>query len=230
MCITFLCLGLLSHRLRNSDYTIVFKGGKVAQMMYPNAKYKSDDIDIVLVSKNGYDREQMRIFSLHIGYLLQYISGGILPVSLRSNTADETVFPDVVKISVEYHGYIPVCDIDFSNSLDYLKHNISINETVNGLKLLFRHPSEKAFFIDKLKYFIQFSDLKFTERTKRYDYLISKFKRALLAIQAHHTKKMDFANSILEYIQANFRNDVFVAGVAGHEHIQRKILLLLSPI
>ena len=171
----------------------------------------------------------MRIFSLHIGYLLQYISGGILPVSLRSNTADETVFPDVVKISVEYHGYIPVCDIDFSNSLDYLKHNISINETVNGIKLLFRHPSEKAFFIDKLKYFIQFSDLKFTERTEQYDYLISKFKRALLAIQAHHTKKMNFANSILEYIQANFRNDVFVVGVAGHEHIQRKILLLLSP-
>jgi hypothetical protein len=223
MCISFLCLGFLSHRLRDSDYTIVFKGGKVIQMLYPAAKYKSNDIDIVLVSNRGYDHDKMKSFAAHIGFLLAYIAGGILPVSVKT----ENEFHDIVKVSVDHNGFFPFCDIDFGNSPGYLKNNIAARETVDGMKMLFRHPSEKAFFIDKLKYFIQFSDWKFAERTERYDYLISKFQRGLVAIR-ENTKKLDFTKSVLGYVRSHFSDNEFVIGVAGHTHIAEKIMRTLS--
>jgi hypothetical protein len=223
MCISFLCLGFLSHRLRDSDYTIVFKGGKVIQMLYPAAKYKSNDIDIVLVSNRGYDHDKMKSFAAHIGFLLAYISGGILPVSVKTENENS----DIVKVSIDHNGFFPFCDIDFGNSPGYLKNNIATRETIGEMKLLFRYPSEKSFLTDKLKYFIHYENMKFLEHTEQYNYLISKFQRGLVAIR-DNTKKLDFTNFVLEYVRSHFRNDEFVIGVAGHTHIAAKIMKLLS--
>ncbi len=223
MCISFLCLGFLSHRLRDSDYTIVFKGGKVIQMLYPTAKYKSNDIDIVLVSNRGYDNHKMKSFAAHIGFLLAHISEGILPVSVKT----ENDFSDIVKVSIDQNGFFPFCDIDFSNSPDYVKNNIATRETIGEMNFLFRYPSEKSILTDKLKYFIHYEHMKFIEHTEEYNYLISKFQRGLVAI-SQNTKKLDFYKYVLEYVRSNFRNDEFVIGVAGHTHITAKIMKLLS--
>jgi hypothetical protein len=224
MCISFLCLGFLSHRLRESDYTIVFKGGKVVQILYPAAKYKSNDIDIVLVSNRGYEHDKMKSFAAHIGFLLAYISGGILPVSVKTENENS----DIVKVSIDHNGFFPFCDIDFGNSPGYLKNNIATRETIGEMNFLFRYPSEKSFITDKLKYFIHYEHMKFLEHTEEYNYLISKFQRGLVAIR-DNTKKLDFPKFVLEYIQSHFSENEFVIGVAGHKQITAKIMKMLKP-
>jgi hypothetical protein len=172
----------------------------------------------------------MKSFACHIGYLLTYISGTILNLSVKKPKQEQTdEFNEIVKVSINHQGFIPILDIDFSNSPNYLTNNISQKKTINEMKLLFRHPSEKSMLDDKLKYFIHYEDLKFREKTDKYDYYISKFKRAILEI-GNHMKKKTLKEYISEYVKAKFTENEFVIGVAGRNSIIAKVLKLLNII
>ena len=156
--------GLLNmlFKVNNIDIKLIIKGGKAAQMMlstygYSECDIKSDDIDILLVQENGYDREYLMDFAKQFANLIKYIFDNE-PISILNPAAD--INPNIYKISFsESNEFKPISDIDFKYDDSGFFANdkimelpLQVNYYGNVFYLLYYLQNPKTFLEEKKHY------------------------------------------------------------------------------
>jgi hypothetical protein len=170
LCLIFIILGILSEKLKDNDIRIVFKGGKAVQLALSNIpntpKYMSDDVDIILLPKQGtvYNRDNFKKLASDIGHLIHWV---VPTLSVQISPYHN---PDIVKISLEkedinFGRYKALADIDFKELppqiKPYFENTIKFPITAArwGLDLLFECPTINAILDEKIYYLIIYDQI-----------------------------------------------------------------------
>ncbi len=144
LCKIFVCVGIITKLIqKKTNYQILTKGGKAAQILLtknPYISHESNDIDISLLPLGTYDKEYMRKHAKNIGYLVMYLCNDSGKLSMIEGSS---VNPDIIKISYvvrkEWNLYEPLMDIDIKPVPDPIKTYINTDNLIyfngNGTRL-----------------------------------------------------------------------------------------------
>lgn len=144
LCKIFVCVGIITKLIqKKTNYQILTKGGKAAQILLtknPYISHESNDIDISLLPLGTYDKEYMRKHAKNIGYLVMYLCNDSGKLSMIEGSS---VNPDIIKISYvvrkEWNLYEPLMDIDIKPVPDPIKTYINPDNIIyfngNGTRL-----------------------------------------------------------------------------------------------
>jgi len=174
LCASLLLLGVISFKLSNQDYQLIFKGGKAIQLVLSGISesetYKTEDIDVLVAPKKdiSYDQSIVQNIAGHVAYLVQwFLNFDKFDISVMSpNPSNPKSNPFIYKLS--YIKFSPksfkqFSDIDFKEIPEILKeyfekstveYEFDISEL--GEKVLFRCPNIGAIIDEKLYYYIKY--------------------------------------------------------------------------
>ena len=202
LCSTFLIYGILSYKLRKEDYRIVVKGGKGVQLALsklagipPDFKYESEDIDILVLSKDGVEHNASRAKTLasHIAYLVEWLLSVVftnkISVLLPSESPRNKT---IVKLSYVTNGFKQFSDISFEALSERVKpffeDHIRIDRSTPFGKVKYISQSidniisEKMFFISEYSKLLKNPKISKHEKSE-YERAINKFKRTIREIE-----------------------------------------------
>lgn len=183
LCATMICFGLISEKMKSQDYTLMFKGGKANQLVLSTInttlEYESDDIDILVIPKEGieYNREHIENLSTHIGFLLKWLltspkeKTNIISV-LLPDPSKLFLNPNIVKVSYikQYnrsrYTFRPISDVDFKELSPDIQpffaepniFNKYIPELDTNIRVIC--PNITGIIDEKLFYYIKYMDYK----------------------------------------------------------------------
>ncbi len=230
ICKTMYIVSEITKKHKLLDYTICVKGGKAAQMLIAKMNlsfvpiYRSNDVDILLIPKNGiYDREMLHNRALKIAKLVKYLIENDHPTSLFEPPTNS----NIIKLSYMFNtnAFEAFMDIDFGETPEYSKPYYENLITFNSKKHQLQYNiqsidlfiKEKLFF--KKSYMLTCTDIdktcncgaatiitecrglcsKCNYYKSKFDNVINYLLHGILirdAAQMH--KKMDNANEIYE--------------------------------
>lgn len=198
LCSIFLIMGIISNKLEGQDYYIVFKGGKAIQLALKDSiyekDYSSDDIDIIILSKGEFIKDNVENLSLHVANLIIWL---FVPqnfpsvISIQEKPDNELVKLSYNKIS---GGFKAISDISYGQlSSDTKKYFRMKNLETFGMLvpelqeyILFKFPNGYAMLEEKIYLFAKYIKQKELSIDETCDgeclYLLSKFRRALLPL------------------------------------------------
>ena len=202
LCSTFLIYGILSYKLRKEDYRIVVKGGKGVQLALsklagipPDFKYESEDIDLLILSKDGVEHNASRAETLasHIAYLVEWLLSVVftnkISVLLPSESPRNKT---IVKLSYVTNGFKQFSDISFEALSERVKpffeDHIRIDRSTPFGKVKYISQSidniisEKMFFISEYSKLLKNPKISKHEKSE-YERAINKFKRTIREIE-----------------------------------------------
>lgn len=211
LCATFIILGIISNKLTNQDYKLLFKGGKAIQLALDgiagSTEYNSEDIDCLLMPKDGvYNPEEIKNLASHIAYLVEWF--------LKTDNPDISVLRPqennlIFKLSYKYRirgsksdFFVAFSDIDFrqipQDIQPFFEDTVSTSFRVDELDqdLLFEYPSIVSLLNEKIYYYLKYFMFKkilktggtitnpeYTGLTEdECDRILEKFKRAILKL------------------------------------------------
>lgn len=233
LCATFIILGIISNKLANQDYKLLFKGGKAIQLALDgiagSTEYNSEDIDCLLMPKDGvYNLEEIKNLAGHIAYLVEWF--------LKTDKQDISVLPPrenpfIFKLSYKFRApyskselFAAFSDIDFRQIPEDIKllfeDTVSKSFKVDELDqvVLFEYPSIETLLNEKiyyyLKYFMFKEILKTGGKITNPEYsgltedecnrILEKFKRAILILtNAMYTEVDSRRKSIADRLNNN---------------------------
>lgn len=212
LCAALLVFGIISYKMKFQDYELIFKGGKAIQLVLSSIlgidKYKSEDIDVLLMTKKDIEYNEINIKNLsgHIAYLIKWFLTTTSPnISiLPPNPANPRANPFIFKVSYlrTDRQFSPISDIDFrdipQNIKSYFERPIDFQFTISELqeRVLFKCPDIGSLLDEKLYYYSKYSIFKDlltkgqpitepgyeTVTISLCDYLLTKFKRAIITL------------------------------------------------
>ena len=213
LCMAFLVYGIISHRMseKKEAYQLVLKGGKAIQIVLSETEvppiYESEDIDILLLPKRGYDREEIKRLSGHLAYLMKwFLEIPLLEKMVSVLDPDDPISrnPDVYKLSyhnMAAHSFRAFSDIDFKElpkeGKKYYTHLMDFHQEVPILKeeMTFHCPTLDLLLDEKIYYYSKFFIMCYLENKEGYSlddciHFQGKFRRAILALnKAMQTQK-----------------------------------------
>jgi hypothetical protein len=184
LCAALLVFGIISKKIEQQDYKIIFKGGKAIQLVLgqilENTVYQSEDIDTLIIPKDiPYDGEQIKNISGHISYLIKWFLNIIIPqLPQRTNNIDISVLAPnprnpranqyIFKLSYiqQVGGFKPFSDIDFKeipiNIKPFFERAINYSFEISqlGENVLFTCPDIGSLLDEKLYYYIKYVNFK----------------------------------------------------------------------
>jgi hypothetical protein len=179
LCAALLVFGIISHKMKEQDYKIIFKGGKAIQLVLGEIQnssiYESEDIDVLIMPNKDieYNETNVKNLSGHIAYLINWFLTITTPVSiyisvLWPNPSNPRSNHFIFKLSYikGYMDFKAISDIDFKEiperikpfferSVDYQFEISELNEKVS-----FRCPDIGSLLDEKIYYYTQFSIFK----------------------------------------------------------------------
>lgn len=210
LCASLLIFGIISQKMKYQDYQLIFKGGKAIQLVLAKIPginmYESEDIDVLLMPKQGiiYDEILIKNLSGHIAYLIKWFLTVNTPVIsvLVPNPSNKRANPFIFKLSYikQGRGFKAFSDIDFREIPQTIKPYFerAIDYTFNILELeqrvSFKCPDIGSLLDEKLYYYAKYTIFKDMLTKKQTipepDYatltidecirLLDKFKRAII--------------------------------------------------
>ena len=78
LCAALIIFGVISYKMKQQDYQFIIKGGKAIQLVLrdiPNMDaYKSEDIDLLIIPKDGITRDDLsiKILAANLAYLIKW--------------------------------------------------------------------------------------------------------------------------------------------------------------
>ena len=185
LCAALLVFGIISKKMEQEGYRIIFKGGKAIQLVLGQIMetdiYKSEDIDVLVMPKDiVYNEEQVKNLSGHICYLVRWFLNITIPQHLpqRPNIIDISVLrpdplnprgnPYIFKLSYkkQFGGFQAISDIDFKQIPENIK--VFFDKSVNYQFVIseldeivaFTCPNIVALLEEKLYYYSLYTDFK----------------------------------------------------------------------
>ncbi len=216
LCASLIVAGVISHKMKEQDYELVLKGGKAIQMvlteMGQQSIYETEDIDILIRPKKGYQREEIKQLAGHVAHLIHWFID-IPDERMNCRTSIQTpedpyANPDLYKLSyMETAGQGPrsrqkfkaIADIDFKKIPEDIEpyyedlRYFTTDIPELGQSVSFVYPNIEAQLDEKLYYFSKFETFfrrdgpieepGYEKLTKRdYKRFMDKFKRAILVL------------------------------------------------
>ena len=179
LCATLLVFGIISQKMKQQDYELIFKGGKAIQLVLSHipgiTMYESEDIDILLMPNEGviYDEINVKNLSGHIAYLVNWFLTITTPVSIKisvlaPNPNNKRANPFIYKLSYtkQYTGFKAISDIDFREIPEmikpYFERSVDYQFTISELdeKITFKCPDIGSLLDEKLYYYIKYVTFK----------------------------------------------------------------------
>ena len=170
LCATFIILGIISKKLANQDYKLLFKGGKAIQLALAgipgSSKYNSEDIDCLLMPRDGilYNLENITNLAGNIAYLVQWF--------LKTDNEDILVLPPrennlIFKLSYKFEILTQqiltaFSDIDFrqipEDTQPFFEDIVSKSFEIPELDqdLLFEYPTIESLLNEKIYYYLKY--------------------------------------------------------------------------
>jgi hypothetical protein len=203
LCSTFLIYGILSYKLRMEDYRIIMKGGKGVQLALSKLtgvphdfKYESEDIDILILSKDGVEHNASRAQTLasHIAYLIEWLLSDVFTnkISVLLPSDPNARNTSIVKLSYFSNGFKQFSDISFealSESVKpFFENTIRIDKPTpfGKVKFIFQSTkkiiSEKQFFISEYSKLLNNPMISKRDESE-YKRIINKFERTIREIE-----------------------------------------------
>lgn len=179
LCSSLILFGIISHKMKNQDYELIFKGGKAIQLVLSQISgidvYESEDIDVLVMPNKSIDYNETNVknLSAHIAYLIQWFLTITTPISIKisvlaPNPDNKKANPFIYKLSYSKQsgGFKPISDIDFreipksvksffERSVDY-QFNISELEQ----KITFKCPDIGSLLNEKIYYYTKYMTFK----------------------------------------------------------------------
>jgi hypothetical protein len=78
LCAALIIFGIISYKMKQQDYQFIIKGGKAIQLVLrdiPNIDvYKSEDIDLLIIPKDGITRDDLsiKVLAANLAYLIKW--------------------------------------------------------------------------------------------------------------------------------------------------------------
>jgi hypothetical protein len=186
LCAALLVFGIISKKMEQQDYKIIFKGGKAIQLVLgqipQSTVYQSEDIDVLVMPKDSsYNMELVKNLSGHITYLVKWFLKIKLPQTpglVRENIIDISVLrpnpnnprsnPFIFKLSYiqQIGGFKPISDIDFKeipeNIKPFFEKSVNYQFLISELdeRVTFTCPNIVALLEEKLYYYALYTEFK----------------------------------------------------------------------
>jgi hypothetical protein len=179
LCATLLVFGIISQKMKQQDYELIFKGGKAIQLVLADipgiSMYESEDIDILLMPNEGivYDEINVKNLSGHISYLVNWFLTITTPIKinisvLAPNPNNKRANPFIYKLSYtkQYTGFKAISDVDFREIPEmikpYFERSVDYQFTISELdeKITFKCPDIGSLLDEKLYYYIKYTTFK----------------------------------------------------------------------
>jgi hypothetical protein len=179
LCTALLVFGIISQKMKEQDYQLVFKGGKAIQLVLREISsiYESEDIDLLIMPSKDIEYNELNIKNLagHIAYLIKWFL--TMPISstlnfdisvLEPNPSNLRANPFIFKLSYKkkYGGFRPISDIDFKQIPDSLKiffeRSVDYQFEIAELdeKISFRCPDIGSLLDEKIYYYAKYAEFK----------------------------------------------------------------------
>lgn len=171
LCAALIIFGIISNKMKDQDYNLLFKGGKAIQLVLaeisPEIPYKTEDIDILVMPNNDipYNEEIVKNLAGHISYLVKWFLNSPTPqepqdtfkVSVQApNPANVRANPFIFKLSYvkvtqkrDYRRGIMVDDFRQFSDIDF-------KEIPENIKALFDKSYKFTYFISELNEHVLF--------------------------------------------------------------------------
>jgi hypothetical protein len=217
LCASFLVFGMVNDRMKDQDYQFLLKGGKAIQLALAETEdrpYESEDIDILILPKKAYDREEIKQVAGHLASLLKWfveLPTTYCNISIQSPDglgANPGANPDLFKLSYILTAikgprqvFKAFSDIDFKEiPADHKKYYRYLTDSTYNMEglgdILYVYANidslldEKVFYYAKYERFSQM-ELIPEPGVTREDCIrfMEKFKRAILVL--NHAMQKD---------------------------------------
>ena len=181
LCAALLVFGIISKKMDQQDYQIIFKGGKAIQLVLgqipKSSVYESEDIDVLVMPKDvDYNIELVKNVSGHIAYLVKWFlkidihyPGSPIDISvLQPDPFNPRGNPYIFKLSHKKgpRNFKAFSDIDFReipiNIKPFFDKSIHYQFVISELdeKVTFTCPNIVALLEEKLYYYSLYTDFK----------------------------------------------------------------------
>ena len=260
LCASLLIFGVISHKMKYQDYELIFKGGKAIQLVLsqmPGIVYESEDIDVLIMPKQGIEYNQINIKNLsgHIAYLIKWFLTINTPVIsvMTPNPTNKRANPFIYKLSYikQARGFKAMSDIDFRDipetikiyferSVDYQFKILELQQTIS-----FKCPDIGSLLDEKIYYYIKYTTFKdlLTKHEQiiepgyemlsvdECNRLLDKFKRAIINLNKglQLTRNPELTSSQLESKEIKFLINRLKKFNITRPNIERIIIKNLYP-
>jgi hypothetical protein len=179
LCSALLVFGIISQKMKQQDYKIIFKGGKAIQLVLgeiPEATvYESEDIDVLIMPNKDivYNEIYVKNLSGHIAYLVNWFLTITTPLVfnisvLQPNPSNPRANPFIFKLSYVKGAreFKPISDIDFRQISEYIKpffeRSVDYQFEISELndKVSFICPDIGSLLDEKLYYYVKYFNFK----------------------------------------------------------------------
>ena len=183
LCAALLVFGIISKKMEEQDYQMIFKGGKAIQLslasLHQTNIYESEDIDVLIMPNKDieYNEENVKNLSGHIAYLIKWFltvtiekpNNNINISVLRPDPSNTRANPFIFKLSYAkiYGRFRPFSDIDFKEISQVIKpffeRSIKYQFDIpdSDEKVLFNCPDVGSLINEKLYYYSIYTHYKY---------------------------------------------------------------------
>ena len=173
-CVILIIIGIINFKLQENEqeYEIILKGGKALQfilseMNITNKSIKSNDIDLIITTKNekNYDPNKCKNFAIEICLLIEWILNSSTNPYLKNNYVVHKLgdqYTDIIKLSYKLQDsdatsydikFTAIADLDFGKKNELFYSNLIKKEhnTLFG-KLIYLYQDIENYLLEKIYY------------------------------------------------------------------------------